>query len=210
MVAVSLVTVHLDRERVHALSDGRTIVETSSGPIEADVVVAGIGVLPNTELAQAAGLEVDDGIVVDAHCRTSDPDVFAAGEVTRHFVTLLGRHIRVESWQVAEKQPAVAAVNMLGGREHYGELPWLWSDQYDCNVQSLGIFEPEYSIVRRGDLSLNSFALMGLDSTGCLRAAVTVNNGRDMAALMRLVDAGPLDASMLADMSVSLRALIRR
>ncbi|MFM0336152.1 NAD(P)/FAD-dependent oxidoreductase [Paraburkholderia fungorum] len=197
-------------ERVQQRNDGRVVVDTSSGPVLADLVVAGIGVVPNTELAESAGLEVADGIVVDEYCRTSDADIFAAGEVTQHFIPRLGRHVRVESWQVAEKQPAIAAANMLGGSERYGEIPWLWSDQYDCNVQSLGFFEPAYTIVHRGNIAAGSFAVLGLDPQGHLKSAVTVNSGRDMAALKRLVEAGSLDVQQLADPSVSLRSLIPR
>ncbi|MFP3435117.1 FAD-dependent oxidoreductase, partial [Paraburkholderia sp. SIMBA_061] len=87
------------------------------------------------------GLQVDNGVVVDAQCRTSDPRIFAAGEVTMHFNPLLGRHVRIESWQVAENQPAIAAANMLGDALEYAERPWLWSDQFDCSIQMLGTIE---------------------------------------------------------------------
>jgi anthranilate 1,2-dioxygenase ferredoxin reductase component len=118
--------------------------------------------------------------VVDEFCRTSSPDVFAAGDVTRHLNPLLGRHIRVESWQVAENQPAKAALNMLGQRTAYAELPWLWSDQFGCNLQTLGIFDPQHRVVCRGDPEGEAFSLLGLDSDGRLRAAALVNGSRDM------------------------------
>jgi anthranilate 1,2-dioxygenase ferredoxin reductase subunit len=197
-------------ENVRATADGAIRVDTSEGELLANVVIAGIGVIPNTELAKNAGLEVGDGIVVDQECRTSDPCIFAAGEVTQHFVPSLGRHIRVESWQVAEKQPAVAAANMLGGNERYGEMPWLWSDQYDCNVQSLGVFDATKSIVLRGSLADSSFSMIGLDDSGMLRAAVTVNNGKDMAVFARMAAGGPVDVNQLADVNVSLRSLLKR
>ncbi|CAG4909550.1 NAD(P)/FAD-dependent oxidoreductase [Paraburkholderia gardini] len=190
--------------------DGVLVVETSAGSFTADLVVAGIGVVPETELAQQADITVDDGIVVDEHCRTSDPDIFAAGEVTRHFVPFLGRAARVESWQVAEKQPAVAAANMLGAPETYSEVPWLWSDQFDCNIQTLGYFDSAHRIIVRGDVAGPAMTVLGVDEAGNLRAATTVNNGRDMAALTRLTRGGPLDLTKLADASVPLRSLIRR
>lgn len=190
--------------------DGSVRVATSEGELVADAVVAGIGVVPNTELAQQAGLEVRDGIVVNDECRTSDPDIFAAGEVTQHFVASIGRHMRVESWQVAEKQPAVAAANMLGAAERYDETPWLWSDQYDCNVQSLGTFEDTHTVVLRGAISDGAFSMIGLNDAGNVRAAVTVNNGKDMAIFVRMVAGGPVDANQLADTSVSLRSLLKR
>ena len=184
-------------------------VDADSGLIEADVVVAGIGVVPNIELAQAAGLEVGNGIVVDAGCRTSDPDVFAAGEVTCHFNPLLGRHLRVESWQVAENQPAVAAANMLGADERYAEWPWLWSDQYTSNLQTLGVFEPSCSIVVRTLPGADAMAVFALRDDRTLGAVATINAGREIGACKRLIAAAkPLDPAALADPGVPLRSLI--
>lgn len=185
------------------------IVETQHGPVDADVIVVGVGVVPNVELARDAGLETVDGIVVDSQCRTADPCVFAAGEVTSHFNPLLMRHLRVESWQVAENQPAVAAVNMLGGDASYAEMPWLWSDQYDCNVQTLGVFDHAHRRVLRGDPARGAFSLFALDGEARLAAAVTVNAGRDMAVCKRLLSSRKvLDATKLADSEVSLRSLL--
>ncbi len=167
-------------------ADGRTLVETARAAYPADLVIAGIGAEPNTALAEAAGLAVEDGIRVDARGRTSDPDIFAAGDVTRHDNPLLGRAIRVESWQVALNQAAAVAASMLGAGEPYAELPWLWSDQYDCNIQALGLFEASLELVLRGDPAA-AFTLLGLDPEGRIAAAITVNNGRDMAVLRRLV-----------------------
>lgn len=185
-------------------------VKISETELLADVVVAGIGVVPNTELAEHAGLEVRDGIVVNEECRTSDPYIFAAGEVTQHFVPSIGRHIRVESWQIAEKQPAVAAANMLGGNERYDETPWLWSDQYDCNVQCLGTFEGAHTVVLRGAIPDGEFSMIGLDGVGRVRAAVTVNNGKEMAVFTRMITGGPVDANQLRDTSITLRSLLKR
>lgn len=185
------------------------VVETDHGEIEADSVVIGIGVMPNVELAQAAGLEVKNGIVVDAQCRTADPNIFAAGEVTSHFNPLLGRHIRVESWQVAENQSAIAAANLLGGSGCYAETPWLWSDQYDCNLQTLGIFDDRHTLITRGDVASGSFCMLALDDAGKLTAVAAVNSGRDIGVCKRLIAAGKtMDAGRLADMSVGLRSLL--
>ncbi|VXC69564.1 Anthranilate 1,2-dioxygenase system ferredoxin--NAD(+) reductase component [Burkholderia sp. 8Y] len=188
---------------------GHPIVETDRGDIEADIVVVGIGVVPNVELAQAAGLAVNNGIVVDEQCRTDDASIFAAGEVTMHFNPLVKRHVRVESWQVAENQPAIAAANMLGAEERYAETPWLWSDQYDCNVQTLGLFDAAHSTVLRGDPSAGSFCVLALDDAGALAAVAAVNAGRDMGACKRLLAAGkPLDIDTLRDTAVPLRTLL--
>ncbi|AOI59493.1 anthranilate 1,2-dioxygenase system ferredoxin--NAD(+) reductase [Burkholderia diffusa] len=188
---------------------GGAIVETDRGDVPADVVVVGIGVVPNVELAQAAGLEVDNGVRVDAGCRTADRAIFAAGEVTMHFNPLLGRHVRIESWQVAENQPAVAAANLLGADETYAELPWLWSDQYDCNLQMLGLFGGERTIVVRGDPASGPFTVFGLDEDGKIAAVAAANLGRDIGASRRLIAAGAVpDPAKLADPAVNLKTFL--
>ncbi|MGT0197327.1 anthranilate 1,2-dioxygenase system ferredoxin--NAD(+) reductase [Burkholderia pyrrocinia] len=188
---------------------GGAIVETDRGDVQADIVVVGIGVVPNVELAQAAGLDVDNGIRVDAGCRTADPAIFAAGEVTMHFNPLLGRHVRIESWQVAENQPAVAAANLLGADEAYAELPWLWSDQYDCNLQLLGLFGSERTIVVRGDPASGPFTVFGLGDDGKIVAVAAANLGRDIGASRRLIAAGAVpDPVKLADPAVNLKTFL--
>ncbi|WP_321802373.1 anthranilate 1,2-dioxygenase system ferredoxin--NAD(+) reductase [Burkholderia sp. BCC1993] len=188
---------------------GGAIVETDRGDVPADIVVVGIGVVPNVELAQAAGLDVDNGIRVDAGCRTADRAIFAAGEVTMHFNPLLGRHVRIESWQVAENQPAVAAANLLGADEIYAELPWLWSDQYDCNLQMLGLFGSERTTVVRGDPASGPFTVFGLDGDGKIAAVAAANLGRDIGASRRLIAAGAVpDPVKLADPAVNLKTFL--
>ncbi|MFM0339489.1 anthranilate 1,2-dioxygenase system ferredoxin--NAD(+) reductase [Paraburkholderia fungorum] len=195
--------------RAITYSNGCASIETDAGAVAADVVVAGIGVVPNVELAEACGLEVSNGIVVDEQCRTNDPAIFAAGEVTMQSNPLLGRSVRIESWQVAENQPVVAAENMLGGGAIYAELPWLWSDQFDCNVQTLGIVEAQHRLVTRGDPAIDSFCVMALDESGRMRAAIAVNAGREIGACRRLISSDrAMDEVRLADASVSLRALL--
>ncbi|MCA3822586.1 MAG: FAD-dependent oxidoreductase, partial [Burkholderia sp.] len=185
---------------IRRASGGGAIVETDRGDVPADIVVVGIGVVPNVELAQAAGLDVNNGIRVDAGCRTADPAIFAAGEVTMHFNPLLARHVRIESWQVAENQPAVAAANLLGADDTYAELPWLWSDQYDCNLQMLGLFGSERTIVVRGDPASGPFTVFGLGDDGRIVAVAAANLGRDIGASRRLIAAGAVpDPMKLAD-----------
>ncbi|SDR48745.1 3-phenylpropionate/trans-cinnamate dioxygenase ferredoxin reductase subunit/anthranilate 1,2-dioxygenase ferredoxin reductase subunit [Paraburkholderia fungorum] len=189
--------------------NGRALIETSRGELEADIVVIGIGVLPNIELAQAAGLDVNNGIVVDEQCRTADPAIFAAGEVTQHFNPLLARSVRIESWQVAENQPAIAAANMLGDSQVYAEWPWLWSDQFDCNIQTLGMIEAEHRLMTRGNPEEGPFCVMALDEADRLRAVVAINAGREMGACKRLVAADrPLDPAGLANPAVPLRSML--
>jgi len=187
---------------------GGAVVTTTLADYAGDIVVAGIGAAPNTALAQEAGVAVEDGIRVDAQGRTSDPNIFAAGDVTRHMNPLLGRSLRVESWQVALNQAAAVARAMAGGNETYAELPWLWTDQYDCNIQVLGIVDPAMDMIRRGEGA--AFTLIGLDGEARIAAAITVNNGRDMAVLRRLATMRarvPRDA--LADPAVKLAELLK-
>ncbi|HKF74120.1 MAG TPA: FAD-dependent oxidoreductase [Stellaceae bacterium] len=165
------------------------VVRTEQGQHMCDLLAAGVGAIPNTELAGVAGLAVEDGIRVDARGRTSDPDIYAAGDVTRHDNTILGRAIRIESWQVALNQAAPVARAMLGAGEPYSELPWMWTDQYDCNIQVLGLPSPEAELIVRGDVAGGKFTALELGPGGRIVAAITVNTGRDMSALRRLTAA---------------------
>ena len=201
---------------LHMLADGTIGIDlhnAASGSTETlsvDIVVVGIGVVPNVELAADAGLTVTNGVVVDEHCRTIDPAIFAAGEVTHHFNPLLGKSLRIESWQVAENQPAVAVTNMLGGDAVYGEVPWLWSDQYETNIQTLGIFEADDPIIVRGRASDAAFSVLSVDAVGKLKAVATVNAGRDIGAFRRLIQKGiVVPVGRWSDTSVSLRDLLK-
>ncbi|MBR0896764.1 FAD-dependent oxidoreductase [Bradyrhizobium tropiciagri] len=171
------------------LSDGRRVgVELACGDIHwADIIVAGTGIVPNVELAAAAGLKCDDGIVVDGSCRTSRPEIFAAGEVTRHPIAGYAGLRRVESWKTASEQPRVAAQTMLGMVAQYNELPWAWSDQFDTNLQILGF--PDLAIEYRldGDHNAQRLCAMGLDAAGKVVAAFAINDGRAISRLRRLV-----------------------
>lgn len=153
--------------------------------IDADLAVIGVGIHPNVELAEACGLETGDGIVVDAQCRTSDPDIFAAGEVTRHPLAIDGSFARIESWQTASLQPAVAARSMADIDASYASVPWLWSDQFEHNIQVIGL--PELSSRRfvRGDLASDRWTLVSVDAGGRPLGAVAVNNGRDISMIRR-------------------------
>jgi anthranilate 1,2-dioxygenase ferredoxin reductase subunit len=187
---------------------GGAVVTTARADYAGDIVVAGIGAAPNTALAEEAGLAVADGISVDARGRSSDPDIFAAGDVTRHMNPLLGRSLRVESWQVALNQAAAVARAMAGGGDTYAELPWLWTDQYDCNIQLLGLVDPAMEMVRRGEGP--AFTLIGLDTEERIAAAITVNNGRDMAVLRRLATLrARVPKETLADPVVKLAELLK-
>jgi NADPH-dependent 2,4-dienoyl-CoA reductase/sulfur reductase-like enzyme len=185
-------------------------VLTSEGEtLAADLVVVGIGITPDTGLAQAAGLAVDDGIVVDEYCRTSAPDVFAAGDVTRHFSPVYGRHLRLESWQNAQNQAIAAARVMCGEETPYAEVPWMWSDQFDAKLEVAGMPAAWDAVVLRGDPSTGAYMLFQL-SGGRPVGAMSVSQPRDMRFARRLLQAGkPVDPAALADEGVSMRELAR-
>ena len=132
------------------LADGGRVcgAELADGSrIETDVVLVGIGVLPNVELAEACGLAVDNGIVVDAHCRSSDPLILAAGDCCSF--EFRGERIRLESVQNANDQAAAAAHTVAGQDKPYAALPWFWSDQYDCKLQIAGLHRGYDDVVLR-------------------------------------------------------------
>jgi len=188
----------------------KAVVRLASGEtLAGDAVLVGIGAVPNSELAAAADLNVDDGILVDAHGRSSDPLIFAAGDVTRHFNPLLGRRIRLEAWQNAQNQAIAVAKVMAGGSEPYAELPWFWSDQYDVNLQTAGAPERWDEIVWRGRPEDGRFTLFYLDR-GIPVGGATVNNARDMRFIKLFATAAkPLDPARLADPAVKLADLAK-
>jgi 3-phenylpropionate/trans-cinnamate dioxygenase ferredoxin reductase subunit len=176
--------------------------------IGADAVVAGIGATPSTELAEQAGLEVGDGIVTSAALRTSDPDIFAAGDVACAFHPLFGHHVRVEHWANALKQPAVAAAAMLDEDTRYEELPYFYTDQYDLGMEYLGHVGSGYDqIVVRGDLEAREFIAFWLKD-GRVQAGMNVNVWDVTDSIKNLIRSGhPVNADALADPGTSLEEL---
>lgn len=177
--------------------------------IPADMAVIGVGIIPETALAADAGLTVDNGIVVDEFGRTSDPDVYAAGDVTNHLNPLYGRHVRLESWQNAQNQAIAAAKTMCGDAQAYSDVPWMWSDQFDANLQVAGMPESWDRVVFRGDSASSDF--IGFQIAGDrLVGAMSVNRPRDMRVARRLIGGDKsLDDAALADENVSMRDLMR-
>ena len=177
--------------------------------LAATAVVIGIGIVPNVELADAAGLEVENGIRVDASCRSSDPDIFAAGDVTNHPNDLLGRNIRLESWENAQNQGIAAGKAMLGGETPYCEIPWFWSDQYDVNIQLVGLPAGFDETVVRGEREAGQFVEFYMKG-GRIDGAAAINNPRDIRLAKRLMQAEKIvDPATLADPAVKLQALLR-
>lgn len=154
-------------------------VRTQAGTVfPADLVIIGVGILPEEDIAAAAGLEAANGIAVDAAAQTSDPAIFAAGDCTRHPSALYGRSIRLESVQNAIDQAKAAASAMAGSPAAYDAVPWFWSDQYDLKLQIAGLSEGYDRIVLRGDPAARQFAAFYLQ-TGRLIAVDAVNSVPD-------------------------------
>ncbi|MEN3536879.1 FAD-dependent oxidoreductase [Microbispora sp. ZYX-F-249] len=171
------------------------------GEIAADAVLVGVGAEPEVELALRAGLHVDNGVVVDATLRTGDPDIVAAGDVANAYHPLLGRHVRVEHWANALKQPAVAAAAMLGRDAVYEELPYFYTDQYDLGMEYVGHVEPGGydQVVFRGDVAARKFIAFWLKGDRVL-AGMNVNVWDVVEPIKRLIRAGtPVTSHALAD-----------
>ncbi|WP_336714773.1 NAD(P)/FAD-dependent oxidoreductase [Arthrobacter sp. USHLN218] len=207
---------HLHRSRGVRLEFGAAVNEiqgdggvervlTSDGrSFEADVVVAGIGVLPNQELAEAAGLDCRDGVLVNEQCRTTDPHIYAAGDVTRYTSTFSGTSQRLESIQNANAQ-AEAVVNDI--LEHPGkaaEVPWFWTVQHDVRLQTAGVMHPEDEVIVRGEPGTGKFAVVYLRN-GRLAAVDTIGGLTDFRPAKKLIPTGLLlDPALVADPDVKL------
>lgn len=174
--------------------------------LPADVVVVGIGILPNVELAMAAGLACDNGIIVDHQCRTSDSHVFALGDVAAHPNPFAdGRTIRLESVQNAADQAKVVASVLKGENPTYADLPWFWSDQYDAKLQTAGLSAGYDDTVVRGEASAPGFSVVYLRD-GRMIAIDAINAIKDFMGAKKLILAGARpDLSMLADPHTSMR-----
>jgi len=186
------------------LADGRIFA--------ADVVIVGVGITPNTQLAAAAGLEIDNGVRVDAQLRSSDPDIYAAGDVANAYHPVLRKHIRVEHWANALNQPQTAARAMLGADVAYDRMPYFFTDQYDLGMEYTGFVEPGgYSrVVFRGDTKRREFVVFWLDEDSRVLAGMNVNVWDVTDAIRELVRGGrPVDADALADPAVPLEAAAR-
>ena len=190
-------------------ADGRIAAVTSSGErIFADIVVVGTGSKPDTALAAAAGLAIDDGIIVDAQCRTSDPAIFAAGDAVR-FPGPNGALMRLENWRHALDQGTVAGRNAAGANEMYTTVPSYWSEQYDLYIQGIGWPEHDALRVRRplAGRSTLSFEV----SDGYLVAASGINAQRDLTIARRLIERRVrVDPAALADPAQPLNAMLKR
>jgi len=194
--------------------DGVLIVLADGRELRADALLVGIGAVPVIDLAQAAGLDIDNGIAVDATLRTHDTAIWAAGDCASYPLPLYGnRRVRLESWRNAQEQGALAAANMLGANAPISSVPWFWSDQYDLSLHAAGLLEGTDSTVHR-DIGEDALLLFHLAADGRLLAASGIGPGNRIARDIRLAEkliaahARP-DPEALADSAVGLKTLLR-
>jgi 3-phenylpropionate/trans-cinnamate dioxygenase ferredoxin reductase component len=199
------VDLRVDTEVSSIEANGGVAIVTLAGgsSIEADLLVVGIGVTPDTTLAEAAGLRTDNGVLVDDQLRSSEPDIFAAGDMANAYHPVLGRHVRVEHWDNAIGQGVVAAQNMLGKDVSYDRLPYFFSDQYDLGMEYLGNVGPDgYDhVVLRGTPDKGTFTAFWLRE-GRVLAGMHANDWDAMDSIRRIVGGqGPVTG--LEDESVA-------
>ncbi len=182
------------------LSNGETL--------EADAVVVGIGIDPNTKIAKMSGLHVDDGIIVNELGRTSDKNIFAAGDVARHPNSYFGGNIRLESWENAQNQAISVAQTICGISTPYNCVPWFWSDQFDLNIQVIGFPDDRLEQVDRGPLGASGSVRFFLED-GIVKGAFAIDAARDIKITKRLVQHSiPVDPERLSDPGVKLQKLL--
>ena len=189
-------------------ADGVRLADGSH--VAADAIIVGVGITPNVQLAEAADLETGNGIVTDARLRSSDPDIYAAGDVANAYHPLLGQHIRVEHWYNALHQPQAAARAMLGQDAAYDRVPYFYTDQYDLGMEYAGYVEPGgyEQVVFRGDVERREFIAFWLGG-GRVLAGMNVNIWDVSDTIQAIVrGARTVDAARLANPDVPLEAFL--
>lgn len=186
----------------------KSVTTTDGEKIAADLVVIGVGIQPNTELATDAALTVDNGIVVNDRCRTEDPDIYAVGDCTCHPNAIYQRNLRLESVHNAVEQAKTAAANLCEEDSAYAQVPWFWSDQYDLKLQIAGLSDGYDDVVIRGNPAERSFSCLYLEN-GRLIAVDAINAPRDFVQSKQLIaDRAEILKEELADPEIALKDMV--
>ncbi len=188
-------------------------VKTNKGIFNPDIIIVGIGVIPNQEIAQNCNLECKDGIVVNQFCQTSDKDIYAIGDIAYHYNELYSRHLRLESVPNANEMAKTAAAHICGKNKPHNTLPWFWSDAFDIKLQIAGLFEGYDDIVLRGDKTKNSFALFYFKADKLL-SVYAINRPQEFMLAKKLIPlslAGKknIDKKTLANEDILLTTLLK-
>lgn len=194
------------------VGDGKAekVVCSDGTEFSANLVIVGVGILPNTELAEEAEIEVDNGIIVDEFCHTNDPNIVAAGDCTNHYNKIYRRRLRLESVPNAGEQGKSAAASICGENKEYKSLPWFWSDQYDLKLQIAGLSQDYDQVVIRGDKQKSrSFAAFYFKD-GQLISADCVNRPQEFMLSKKLIaEKLTIQPDQLADESIPVKALLQ-
>lgn len=195
--------------KISQADENLVVTDKDGQDYKADFVIIGIGVIPNTELADAAGLECGNGIIVNEFCQTTDEDVYAAGDVTWHYNIKYDRHLRLESVPNATEQAKIVASHICGKAKAYDSLPWFWSDQFDLKLQIAGLSEGYDELIIRGDSETGrSFAAFYFKGDRIL-AVDAVNAPREFAMTRMVLTQGKtLDKQKVADENLALKEAI--
>jgi len=204
------VQIHLGAQVTGLAGEGRVqVVQLADGTkLPCDAALVGVGAIPNEEIAAAAGLECSHGVVVDEHARTTDPDIFAIGDITNRPLPLYNRRMRLESVPNALEQARQAAASITGRPAPAAEIPWFWSDQYDIKLQIAGLPFDVTRLVIRGTPASRTFAVFHLDAAACVQCVESVNTPAEFMAGRQLIQKRkPVDATALADLNTNLKDL---
>lgn len=198
-------------DRIEDAPPGLRVICRDGEVFSADLVIAGIGMQRNLALAEAAGLSLEGGIVVDEHGQTSAADVFAAGDVTAFYHPLFGRRLRLEAWRHAQNHGIAVGKAMCGDGTPYDDIPWFWTDQHGVNLQVAGLPADATRTVIRANDPPRSFTAIHLAADGSVIGVTAANNPRDIRAGQALIKSRQtVDGAALADPTVPLQKLISR
>jgi len=182
---------------------------TDGAELPADLVIAGIGVTPDIAIAEQCGLTVNNGIVTDRHCRTSDPNIFAIGDcAARPMVHYEGRVARLESVHNAVEGAKIVAATLTGGKEHTEEAPWFWSDQYDLKLQIAGLFQGYDHVVFRGVMADRAFAAFYYKGDKLIAVDAVNRPAEYLGAKMLIQTNRTLPPNVIEDMSRPMKELV--
>jgi len=191
-----------------ATDSGAQAILADGERLDFDCAIVGIGVIPNVEIAEQAGLSCDNGILVDEYTKTDDPDIYAVGDCSNHPNFIYDRRLRLESVPNAMGQAKTAAISICGEDVPYNEVPWFWSDQYDVKLQTVGLCQDHDQLVLRGDPQARKFAVFYLQA-GKLIAVDAINSPAEFMISKKLVAAGARpDVTQLADTDIAMKTFV--